>query len=88
MFRNLPTETYDREYDNRVLLARIWAYFARYRGTFLVVIVSVTLLALVGALSPVVVALGVESLDTGQGSDWRGYALALLLLLLGLATWG
>jgi ATP-binding cassette subfamily B protein len=88
MLRNLPTEKYDREYGNRVLIGRIAHYFAPYRGTFALVAFAVSMLALVGALTPIVIAKGVEALDTGQGSDWLGFALAAALLLLGLATWG
>jgi len=88
MLRNLPTESYDREYSNRVLISRIWRYFARYRAIFATVALSVSMLALIGALTPIAIAKGVEFLDAGSGREWLSYALAILVFVLGLLYWG
>lgn len=87
MFRNLPTEKYDREYSNRELLQRIIVYFAPYRRTFWLVAFSVAMLALLGALSPILIAWGVGWLDAGGGQAWWGAALAVGILLLGVGSW-
>jgi ATP-binding cassette subfamily B protein len=88
MRASLNAEAYDREYGNRELIRRIAAYFAPYRTRFLLVIGSVTVLSLLGAISPVLIARGVEFLAGPGSGDQRAAALLVLaILLLGLLTW-
>ena len=85
---SLGAEAYDREYSNRELLRRIGAYFAPYRSRFLVVILSVTALSLLGAVSPVLIARGVEFLaGPGSGNRQTAALLVVAILVLGLVTW-
>jgi ATP-binding cassette subfamily B protein len=88
MRASLSAESFDREYSNRALISRIAAYFAPYRMRFFVVILSVTLLSLLGAISPVLIARGVEFLAGPASGDRRTAALLVTaILLLGLVTW-
>lgn len=88
MFRNIPTETYDREYSNQELVARIAAYFAPYKRNFFIVALTLSLLALVGALTPIVVGRGVEAVESGGGRGSLVLLFSGLLLVLGLTYWG
>ncbi len=84
----LAAESYDREYDNRTLVRRMAHYFRPYRGRLAVVVTAVTLLSLLGALAPILVARGVELLDaTGRDNRRAAALLALAILLVGVLTW-
>jgi ATP-binding cassette subfamily B protein len=52
----LETESYDRKYPDRVLLARILSYFRPHTLRLAVVSVSLALTSLAGAVAPIVVA--------------------------------
>lgn len=83
----LEAESFDREYTNRVLVTRIAAYFAPYRRLLIVVVISVTLLSLLSALTPILIARGVGMLDQ-QHVDARVEALLVAaILVIGLITW-
>ena len=85
----LEAEAYDREYTNRELIRRTGAYFAPYQGKLIAVVLYVSLLALLGAATPVLIAAGVGYLDaTGGRADAIVAALVVGVLLLGFATWG
>ncbi len=84
--RNLETEKYDREYDDRALLRRIWSYFRPRRGRLALIAFLLFLLSLFFAAAPVLMARGVDRM--GQRGD-AGF-LALLVggvLALGILAW-
>jgi ATP-binding cassette subfamily B protein len=84
--RNLETEKYDREYDDRALLRRIWSYFRPRRGRLALIALLLFLLSLFFAAAPVLMARGVDRM--GQRGD-AGF-LALLVggvLALGILAW-
>lgn len=84
----LEAEAFDREYTNRTLVQRIAVYFRPYRRLLIVVVVSVTLLSLLSALTPILVAWGVGMLDQQQ-IDVRVEAILVVgILVLGVVTWG
>ena len=85
----LSAEAYDREYTNRELIRRTGRYFAPYRGKAVAVVTLVTLLALLGATAPVLIAAAVGFLDASGGrADAIIAALVAGVLLLGVLTWG
>ncbi len=85
---SLSAEAFDREYGNRELIRRIAGYFSPYRWRFVVVIVAVSLLSLLGALSPVLVARGVGLMaDPASGTRQTAVFLVIAILALGLLTW-
>jgi ATP-binding cassette subfamily B protein len=84
----LSAEAYDREYTNRELVRRTGHYFAPYRRKAIAVVVLVSLLAILGAATPVLIAAGVGYLDaTGDRADAIVAALVIGVLLLGVLTW-
>jgi ATP-binding cassette subfamily B protein len=90
MLRNaLNAEAYDREYSNRDLTRRIAAYFRPHARRLTLVILTVTLLAFFGAITPVLIAWGVGYMSEGQtGNDVLVGVLVTMVIALGVITWG
>ena len=88
----LEAEEYDREYDTPELIRRIGHYFAPWRKRLVTVIGAVSLLSIIGAVSPILVSTGVGMLDSLRvGGDAAVEQLVVLLvaavLLLGVGQW-
>ncbi|MFH2104359.1 MAG: ABC transporter ATP-binding protein [Chloroflexota bacterium] len=86
-FGNLDPEKYDRQYSDRDLVRRIFAYLIPERRRLILVSVLTMILSLVGAAQPLVVSRGIDML----GEDSAALTLALIpgaILLIGLTTWG
>ncbi len=73
-FGNLERDKYDRTYGDDRLLRRIWDYFRRYKRELIGVVVGFTVLSFVSSLRTIVIALGVDALETADN---------LLVLLIG-----
>jgi ATP-binding cassette subfamily B protein len=85
-FGGLNTEAYDRNYTDRALLARIFRYFNAFR-TRLIWLTVVTLgMAIFGALNPLLVSSGVQSLVQTQQA-WYLIGLVLVVLIVGVLNW-
>jgi ATP-binding cassette subfamily B protein len=84
----LTQEAYDREYDNKELLRRIWLYFVPWLGRLIWISIWVTVMSLLGVLLPIVVSKGVETLVSSQ-SDTTTITtiLVAIVLALGVLTW-
>ncbi|MCB0044355.1 MAG: ABC transporter ATP-binding protein [Caldilineaceae bacterium] len=84
----LTAEAYDREYSNRQLLGRIGSYFRPYWRRLALITVMVSLMSVIGALLPILVARGVEALDTGGANTDRLTSILIgAVLFLGVANW-
>jgi len=85
---SLTAENYDREYNNRELVHRIWRYFRPWWRRMVSVILMVTLLSFFSAAVPVLIARGIELLEnpTGGGSTIAAFLIGVLLLV-GILTW-
>jgi ATP-binding cassette, subfamily B, bacterial len=85
-FSNLDTEAYDRQYKDSDLAKRMVHYFMQHRRKLVISIFMLVILALTGAIMPVVVSRGVDLLASGYST-----ALILILfgavLLSGMMTW-
>lgn len=84
----LTAESYDREYSNQDLVGRMWAYFRKYWVRLTVVLIMVSLLSLLNAITPILVARGVSFL-TGPNLE-SNFAIAVLvgaILAVGVCTW-
>ena len=80
-------ESYDRDYSNRMLLGRIWGYFRPWLKRFNVIVVMVTLLSIMGAAVPIMVARGVEVMEDGSDATTTAILLVAGVLLIGILTW-
>ncbi len=86
MFGGLNAEAYDRSYSDRVLLARIFKYFSTYRTRMILVSIATVAMAIFGALNPILVSNGVESLVNAQ-TDLYLVGLVAAVLLIGVLNW-
>ena len=86
-FAGLNDEKYDRQYTDRDLMQRIFAYFKPQTRRLVWVIVLVVLLAAIGAALPVVVAQMVDSLKDQPTIQAIGI-ISLTVLLIGVGLWG
>ncbi len=86
-FSGLDVERYDRQYSDRQLAARIWAYFRPHRGRLLAIAALLFSLSVSSASVPLLVSRGLD-LMAAAPQDVAIYALAGLVLLAGLYTWG
>ena len=59
-FSNLDVETYDRQYTDRQLIRRMWAYLKIYLVKLFLIVLLFLINALSGAVSPVIVSDGVD----------------------------
>ncbi len=85
-FSSLDTERYDRQYTDRQLAVRMASYFKPYIGSLLMVILLLLIIAATGAVTPVVVARGVDALSS-EMSDLTLGLLSGAVFLAGLITW-
>jgi ATP-binding cassette subfamily B protein len=86
-FSGLNDERYDRQYTDRELMRRIFAYFKPQTARLIWVTVLVILLAGIGAALPVVVARVVDLLEE-QPSLQAISLIGLALFVIGVGLWG
>ncbi len=83
--RGLEGEKFDRIYSDRELVARIVGYFRPHKRKVLVVTLAIFLMAVFGALLPIVIA---SSLNAGAANTAFPRLLVALVFISGIATWG
>jgi ATP-binding cassette subfamily B protein len=86
-FSGLNDERYDRQYTDRELMRRIFAYFKPQTARLIWVTLLVILLAGIGAALPVVVARVVDLLEE-QPSLQAISLIGLALFVIGVGLWG
>ena len=88
MRAGLTTETYDRGYTNRELLARLAGYFRPQGRRLFMVMTLVSLMSLTGALLPVLMAQGVNVVGgVARNREAIAALLVALVLVIGVANW-
>ncbi len=86
---SLTTETYDREYSNQALVRRIGVYFRPWWHRLLAITGVVTLLALIDALVPILIARGVGLLaNTTQETARIILLLVMAVISMRIFYWG
>jgi ATP-binding cassette, subfamily B, bacterial len=85
-FSGLDTEGYDRQYSDRQLLRRIWGYFSGYRRQLIIVFILVSVIAVSGALYPVLVSRSVDAMG-GSITTTQIFLLVGAILFFGLLSW-
>ena len=63
MFRGIGADKYDRQYSDAYLARRIWRYISRFRAHVFGIIAGFTIMAIVQAVRPILLAWGVDALD-------------------------
>ncbi len=85
-FGGLNTEAYDRNYSDRVLIARIFRYFVAFRRRMVLLATTTVIMAIFGALNPVLVSSGVQALVQTSGNGYL-VGLVVAVLLVGVLNW-
>lgn len=75
-FGGLEADKYDRQYTDAYLGKRMWQYASRYRQQIGGIAGGLTTIAIIGAVRPVLIAMGIDALS--------GTSDALTLIILGL----
>ena len=86
VFGGLATEAYDRVYSDRDLVRRIALYMRPHVRQVLVVTLSLLVLSVLGAAMPVLVASGVDRLESSGEQDLV-LRMTALILAIGVLTW-
>ncbi len=82
----LDTEDYDRQYTDKELLKRITSYFKPYTRQMVLVGIMIALNSLASVASPILIAKGIDMLETNPTLE----AVLVItggVLLLGVAAW-
>ncbi len=87
-FQGLDREAYDRQYSDRQLVRRIAEYFKPHSKAVIGVSALVTLIAIIGALQPVVIARILDLLLEDRTRLDLMLALVGFVLFYGVANWG
>ncbi len=85
-FEDLATEDYDRQYTDRQLTRRIVTYFSDQKRRLILTAITLSLMAVAGALLPLVVSRGIDLLKN-QNATWQFYLIPLVVLLLAVLQW-
>ncbi len=80
----LASESYDRQYSNRTLLGRIWAYAKPERKRIIVIFLTVLLQGGLGALPPVIVSKVLDEGVAGIPNEQAFYLLTAAVIILEL----
>ncbi|MBK5107553.1 MAG: ABC transporter ATP-binding protein, partial [Anaerolineales bacterium] len=86
-FAGLGTEAYDRNYTDRQLVKRMAVYFKPHARSLTVVVVLLLVIAISGAVSPIIVSRGVDLM----GTDFSWQSIIILcgaILFAGVISWG
>jgi ATP-binding cassette, subfamily B, bacterial len=78
MFRSLGEEKFDRTYSDGYLASRIWRYVLRFRKHIYGIVAGFSVLAVVQAIRPVLISMGLDAFETGQNT--------FVLILIGLSV--
>jgi ATP-binding cassette subfamily B protein len=88
MFSGLNTEAYDRTYGDRELVRRVGTYFTRDKRRLLQAVAVIAVLAIIAAVQPLIVAEGVNALDSQNPDPVVLVALVVLSFVIGVGYWG
>jgi ATP-binding cassette subfamily B protein len=86
-FAGLDTEAYDRKYTDRQLVRRMAVYFRPHVRSTIVVVILLLVIAVSGAVSPILVSRGIDLL----GTDFSWQSIVILcgaILFAGVISWG
>jgi ATP-binding cassette subfamily B protein len=86
-FSNIDLEAYDRQYSDRELATGMAAYFKPHARRIALIAILLTVIGLAAAALPILVARGVDLLETGASTSTI-ILLALGVLASGVIVWG
>lgn len=87
MMGGLDAEAYDRQYTDRELVGRVVGYFRAQRRKVIIISLALIILAVFGAIPPLIVARGVAVVNESGNVAWIPW-LIVVIFVVGIATWG
>jgi ATP-binding cassette, subfamily B, bacterial len=89
MFRKLDADKFDRKYSDTYLARRIWRYMSKFRSQMIGIVIGFTVLAIVQALRPIIISMGVDELQSATGALTAIFiGLAVAAVIEYLSNWG
>ncbi len=86
-YSGLAAEKYDRQYSDKKLLQRIFEYFKRQTSYLLIIFVALIVRAIIEAVSPVIVARGLDQVSQQGVTNQFILTLSGIVLALGVLGW-
>ncbi len=86
-FSGLAAEKYDRQYSDKKLFQRIVDYFKKQSNRLLIVAITVIVRSLIEAVSPVIVARGLEQVTQETITTRFILILSGIILVIGILSW-
>lgn len=86
-FSGLSAEKYDRQYSDKKLLQRILEYFKKQSWRLLVIGITIIVRAIIEAISPVIVARGLDQVTQELITTRFIITLSGIILVLGVLSW-
>jgi ATP-binding cassette subfamily B protein len=86
-FSGLSAEKYDRQYSDKKLLQRILEYFKQQSGRLLLIGITIIVRAIIEAISPVIVARGLDQITQELITARFIITLSGIILVLGVLSW-
>ncbi|KAA3665319.1 MAG: ABC transporter ATP-binding protein, partial [Chloroflexi bacterium] len=86
VMRGLEAEAYDRQYNDKELLSRIWHYFRPHKRKIWIIVISIFLLSATSAAVPIIVSNGVNVMADGA-DDSLIPALIGVVFAIGVGVW-
>lgn len=86
-FSGLAAEKYDRQYSDKKLLQRSFDYFKTQKDRLLIIIVTLIVRAVIEAISPVIVARGLDQVTQELITNRFIITLSGIILVLGALSW-
>ncbi len=86
-FSGLDAEKYDRQYSDKKIFSRIIDYFKTQSGRLIIIAITIIIRAVIEALSPVIVAKGLDQVTTETITLKFILILTGIILVLGIISW-
>lgn len=86
-FSGLAAEKYDRQYSDKMLFSRIIDYFKTQSSRLILIAITIIVRSVIEALSPVIVAKGLDQVSLQTISLQFILVLTGIILVLGIISW-
>jgi len=86
-FSGLAAEKYDRQYSDKKLFQRIFDYFKTQSNRLIIIGVTIAFRSVIEAISPVIVARGLDQVTQEQITTRFLLTLSGIILCLGILSW-
>ena len=86
VMRGLEAEAYDRQYNDKELMGRIWHYFQPHKRKIWIIVISVFVLSGASAAVPIIVSSGVNVMADGADDSLIPLLIGVVVAI-GVGVW-